>query len=416
MLPGFVNTHTHADCVLLRGGISQDRSLFDWLSNVLDPARFAYTEDNIRLSVTLFCQEALLSGITTVVDNAGYFNEWNHAVALETFAREGLRVFYGPMFLDRIPIPNQRAVSGSSERSRSLPKIEETQEAFSRIETLFSKFHSTSAGRIRLCVAPRLGRAMSEAGLRRAAEMAEVYDTFTTTHCAETREESEGSASSTVEYLHQSGYLGPRTVLAHCVWANASDIEKISDSGAAVAHNPSTNLFLGSGIAPISEMLDAGIMVGLGTDNPNANNLVNMLTEMRAAALLQKARYLDAAAVTSEEALEMATIIGAKVLGMDNELGSLEAGKKADIVTLDINQRSFFPSHHYPAAIVYQSTGRDIDTVIVDGNRLVANGTIVRSHKGYLNELGSRAIESSLELLGRAKSLTIEPIPGGADF
>ena len=400
VLPGLINSHTHADCILLRGGTSQDRSLFNWLVNVLDPARHSYTEQDIRLAIRLYCVEAIRSGITTFVDNVGYFESWRHRVAIETYGEMGIRVAYAPMFLDRVPAANEREMGVSRENSRSLPPIETTDEAINRITSLFKDFHGYGKGRIKLWVAPRLGRAMSSEGLARSLALAHEFDTMTTTHCAETKAESVGYEESTVEYLRSSDYLSPRTVLAHCVWIDDEDILHIKNSGAKVAHNPSTNMFLGSGIAPINKLIDAGISVGLGTDNANANNLVCIFTEMRAAALLQKAKNLDAASITAEEALEMATIQGAKVIGEERTIGSLEVGKMADVIVIDAEVSNFIPNHHIPATLVYQSKGSEVTGVMVDGNILMWDRKLsVIWDEG---ELHNRVCDQSIQLIRRA--------------
>ena len=368
ILPGFINAHTHADCILLRGGISQDRSLFNWLVNVLDPARHAYIETDIRAAINLYCEEAIRSGITTIVDNVGYFDDGCHRVAIETYIKMGIRVMYAPMFLDRVLVANKKELGVSRQSSGSLPTIETTNQAIKRIRALFKEFHGSGKGRIKLWVAPRLGRAMSTEGLARSIALAHEFDTMTTTHCAETKEESIGYEDSTVEYLRSSGYLSPRTVLAHCVWIDDKDILHLKDSGTKVAHNPNTNMFLGSGIAPIDKLINSGVSVGLGTDNANANNLVSIFSEMRTAALLQKAKNLDASSITAEEALEMATIQGSKVIGEEKRIGSLEIDKMADVIFIDAEVSNFIPNHHIPATLVYQSKGSEVTGVMVEGN------------------------------------------------
>lgn len=402
ILPGLVNAHTHADCILMRGGISQDRGLYNWLVNVLDPARLYLTEEEVRISIELYCHEALRSGITAIVDLAGYVREENHLAALSTYQKMGLRVRYAPMFLDQPPLGNRMALDSSTEQSRALPLIETTDQAIARIEKYIQQFHNSADGRVKVWVAPRLGRAMTPEGLRRSVELAREYDTMTTTHCAETKTESLGSNISTVEYLEQSGYLSPRSVLAHCVWVNEQDIAKLAQTETKVAHAPSTNLYLGSGIAPVARMLEAGVCVGLATDNANANDVVNLFTEMRAAALLQKGITGDAAAVTAEEALEMATIQGAGVLGEEKELGSLEAGKRADMILLNLEPTNLTPAHHIPASLVYQALGSEVTTVIVDGKVLMDNRKFTfctEEDEARLHEQGKQA---SLRLAARA--------------
>ncbi|MFA5810182.1 MAG: amidohydrolase family protein [Thermoleophilia bacterium] len=272
--PGFINAHTHADCILVRGGLGQDQNLFDWRAAVTDPVRQLYTEEDLEAAIELYSIEAIRSGITTVVDLVGFRESWRHEVVLKTYARMGLRLIYCPMFTDK--------------SMYNMPVYETTDEGLKRVQQFLDRDHLSAGGRIKIWVSPRLARSTTPEGLRRSVELAKSYATFTTTHCAETTRESQGSSITTVEYLAQSGYLSERSVLAHCVWVTASDIEALVQTQTRVVHCPSTNMYLASGVAPIPQLLEAGIHVGLGTDNANANNQVSMAMEMREAALLHK--------------------------------------------------------------------------------------------------------------------------------
>lgn len=373
ILPGFINCHTHADCIMARGGFSQDLSLFDWLVHVTDPVRQNYTEEDLRVAIELYCHEAIRSGITYLVDLVGFVEDWRHSVVLDTYEKMGLRVAYAPMFMDQVPKNNQEVFESSSKEGGVMPPIETTDHLWKRIQRFLENEHLRANGKIKVWVTPRLGRATTPSGLRRSVEMARAYNTFTTTHCSETKAEFKGSDITTVEYLDQSGYLSERSILAHCVWLTDQDIEKIKRSGTKVAHCPSTNLFLGSGIAPVSKLLDEGIQVGLGTDNANANDTVNMWTEMREAALLQKGVRESASAMTAEESLEMATIQGARVVGEDDKIGSIEVGKLADLIMVETKFTNFVPMFHIPSTLVYQSIGNEVTDTIVGGKFLMRN-------------------------------------------
>jgi cytosine/adenosine deaminase-related metal-dependent hydrolase len=173
----------------------------------------------------------------------------------------------------------------------------------------------------------------------------------------------------------------------HCVQADANDLRVLARHQVKVATNPVSNMFLGSGIAPVAEMLAAGLTVGLGTDDGNCNNSVNMLADMKVAALAQKARYQRATAITAAKVLEMATIDGARALGMEADIGSLEAGKKADLVVVDLDRANLVPRHSIASVLVYQADGTEVDTVVVDGRVLLRGRRAT-----WLEEGGERAL------------------------
>ncbi len=403
ILPGFINCHTHADCIMARGGFSQDMSLFDWLVHVTDPVRQTYSEEDLEAAIELYCHEAIRSGITYLVDLVGFVEDWRHAVVLGTYEKMGLRVAYAPMFMDQVPRNNQEVFETSSKEGGMMPPVESADQLWMRIQRFLENEHLRANGKIKVWVTPRLGRATTPAGLRKSVEVAKAYNTITTTHCSETKAEFKGSNITTVEYLEESGYLSERTVLAHCVWLTDQDIDKIKRTGTKVAHCPSTNLFLGSGIAPVSKLLDAGIQVGLGTDNANANDTVNMWTEMRNAACLQKGVCQSASAMTAEEALEMATIQGARVVGEDENIGSIEVGKKADIIIVDTKATNLVPMHHIPSTFVYQSLGTEVSDTIVGGKILMRNRELICCPPNEEQRFLEMAQKKSEELAARAR-------------
>ncbi len=403
VLPGFINAHAHADCILARGGISQDQTLFDWRDSLTDPIRQIYSEEDLRVAIELYCHEAIRAGITTIVDLVGFKEGWRHQIVLETYERMGLRVIYGPMFTDKVSTFKSNSYSLSNKAGSNLSTVETTDEALKRIQHFLDHDHLKAGGKIKIWVAPRLARSTTPEGLKRSVELAKSYNTFTTTHCAETREESTGSAITTVEYLAQSGYLGERSILAHCVWVNPDDIEKLSQTQTRVVHCPSTNLYLASGVAPISKMLDAGVHVALGTDNANANNVISIAMEMREAALIQKGVDHDPRALTAEETLEMATIEGARVVGEESNLGSIEVGKQADLILIDQDHANMVPLVHIPAALVYQMTGNEVDTTIIAGKVLMKDRTLTGSTPAQEAKLFERAGQLAEELVRKAQ-------------
>jgi cytosine/adenosine deaminase-related metal-dependent hydrolase len=192
-----------------------------------------------------------------------------------------------------------------------------------------------------------------------------------TLHLAESPFDRFQEGFPSVEYLGSIGFLGPDVLAGHCVQIDANDIRVLKAFDVKVANNAVSNQFLGSGIAPVSELLAAGVTVGLGTDDGNCNSSVNMLADMKVAALAQKGRYRHAAAITAEKVLEMATIDGARAVGLEREIGSLEPGKKADLVLIDLTAANMVPCHSVASALVYQASGTEVDTVVVDGRILL---------------------------------------------
>ncbi|MGH9953913.1 MAG: amidohydrolase family protein, partial [Nitrososphaeraceae archaeon] len=188
-----------------------------------------------------------------------------------------------------------------------------------------------------------------------------------TIHLAETSMESKPFDMSTTEYLDSIKFLNQKLLTAHCVWLNDRDIRLLKQWNVKIAHNPTANMYLASGFAPIPKMLAEGLIIGLGTDDANDNDSVNIIKEMKTAALIHKASSHDASCITANDVTEMATIQGAKALGMDGSIGSLEIGKKADVIILDMKSPHLRPIHHLPSVLVYQAKGNEIETVIVNG-------------------------------------------------
>ena len=375
VMPGLVNGHTHVIQTLLRGGLAQDRSLFDWLINVHYAGLAAFTPDDARLGAMLFCAEAVRGGLTTIVDNACQSRTDEVAVAtLETFADIGMRVIYGRMFSDReSPEP---AVLGeyaaaimrkSPDVKHATDWIESTDDALAHIESLVDRFHGSGDGRIQVWPAPTIANLCSEAGLMGSVEIADRHGTMVTTHLSEAPIDAHMFGMSSTEYLYSIGFLSPKVLAAHCVHCDDRDLRLLRSNDVKVAYNALSNLFLASGLAPIAEMVSYGITVSLGTDDPDCNESINMFQVMKAAALVQRAKYLDASALTSEEVLEMATISGARAVGLEDEIGSLETGKRADVIVIALNAPQLWPMHHIPNALVYQAYGSEVETTIIDG-------------------------------------------------
>jgi cytosine/adenosine deaminase-related metal-dependent hydrolase len=378
VLPGFVNAHTHAIHILLRGGLSDDRALYDWLFNVVLPGLQVYRHRDVELAAQLYCLEALRSGITTFVDNVEFpVDRWDMAAdaAVGVYRRAGLRVTLARMFYDHTPpgfLPVVEAYQAKEPNVRHDPgEVEPTAEALGRIERLMRRHHGTADGRIQVWPSPGVAIFCTREGLLGARDLARRFGTMLTLHLAESPLDRYQCGLPSIEYLGNIGFLGPDVLAGHCVQADANDIRTLKAFDVKVANNPVSNLFLGSGIAPVAELQAAGITVGLGTDDGNCNNSVNIVADMKVAALAQKGRYQRADAITADKVLEMATIDGARAVGLEGSVGSLEPGKKADLVLLELARANMVPCHRVASALVYQADGTEVDTVVVDGRVLL---------------------------------------------
>jgi cytosine/adenosine deaminase-related metal-dependent hydrolase len=394
VLPGFVNAHTHSLDLLLRGGLSDDRGLYDWLTNIVDPGCGAYLPEDIDTAVRMFSLEALRSGITTVVDSVEVpIDTWDEVAEtmIGVYTEVGLRTVYSQMFYDHIPPALLTRLEAADQREdpyrTDFGALLDLDDALDGIERLMKRHHGAANGRISVWPSPGVAVFCSREAFGRAAELAERHGVMTTVHVCESEVDEFQDGMRGIKYLESIGYLGPDVLPGHCVQLDTGDIRALARSGAKVANNPVSNMFLGNGIAPIAELRTAGVTVGLGTDDANCNGTANMLADLKFAALAQKARYRDAAALTAEQVLEMATIDGAAAIGMADRIGSLEPGKLADAILVDLSGHHLYPRHSVASVLVYQAIGNEVDTVVI-GGRVVVDGRAVP----WLDAEGERAL------------------------
>ena len=404
VMPGLVNTHVHVPDILYRGR-GKERSLHDWLVNVKQPFVAAMNAEDHQLAATLYCREALLAGVTTFVENAGGTGTgYDPSVVeakLDVYDEMGIRNVYAPAFLDREMDPAlSRYVECQQRKAPDVAHVEgplpETDDALSRVESLIREYHGTANGRQSVWPAPFLAWGVTPEGLAGAVELAETYDVMTTTHTAESPQQERHLASS-VEYLDSADYLGERTLLGHCVQLSEADIRLLAATDTRVAHNVVTNCSLGTGVAPVPTMLQYGVTVGLGTDNIDQNDTVNLLSDMRFAGTVHKAARQDPAAMTAEQVLAMATIDGARAIGRADDLGSLERGKTADLVLLDLERPHLTPYSDVASLLVYQVQGTEVTTVLCNGS-LVVEGRSLSVESTHLPDSRQRLFDRCAEL------------------
>ena len=419
VMPGFVSTHQHVIDALLRGGLEQDRNLFDWFLNVYYGGLAFYSAEDCQTAARLNLAEAIRAGVTTINDNWGVnTGDEPQRVAecaeatLEIYRSVGARIIFARMFIDTIPdywaplVDNLlRKVPGLKLDRNTL--LEDTDDVLSKIEGLINKHHGSAEGRIRVAPSPMLPQNGTPQALLGSVELAERYDTVVPIHLCESSmdarmfNETWGGLSCT-DYLNNVGFLHPRVLAAHCVWLNDRDIRLLKTNDVKVAHNPSTNMFLASGVAPIPKMVAAGITVGLGIDDTTTGSNVSMLREMRHAGLLAKVSNLDAGALTGEKILEMATIDGARAVNLHNDIGSLQVGKKADLILFDTDKPHWHPRHLLPSTIVYQAHSDDVRTVIIDGNVVMRDRVLSFMDPDEERALYAKAQKASEAIVERA--------------
>jgi 5-methylthioadenosine/S-adenosylhomocysteine deaminase len=359
VLPGFVNTHTHVPMTLFRG-IADDRDLMDWLQHFIFPAEAKnVTPDFVKWGTRLAAAEMIRSGTTTFTDMY-YFES---VIAAEA-KKAGLRGVLGETVLD-FPAPDNKTWDAAMVYSR--------------------KFLTEWKGDrlITPAIAPHAPFTVSEEHLRQVRAMATELGAPILIHVSETKNElqqvtEKHNGMTPGKYLDSIGFLGHDVVAAHGVWLTPEEIATFARRGTGVAHCPESNEMLASGIAPVVDMRRAGMTVGLGTDGPaGSNNNLDMVEEMASAARLQKIGRGDPKALTARDVLEMATLGGARVLGMEAKIGSLEAGKQADVVLVDLQSPRVQPVYSVESAIVYAASGSAVTTTICDGKVLMRNGKVL---------------------------------------
>jgi 5-methylthioadenosine/S-adenosylhomocysteine deaminase len=350
--PGLVNTHTHVPMSLLRG-IANDVRLQDWLTKFIFPAEARnVTADFARWGTRLACLEMLTSGTTTYVDMY-YFED---AIA-EADREAGLRAILGETIIG-FPVPDAPT----------------PDDALRFTERYIQRFRNDPL--IGPAVAPHALYTNSAAILQASRALANRYGVPLVIHIAETRHERDDALAkwgkTPVAELDSLGVLTGRTIAAHCVWVDDADVQILKARGTGVAHCPSSNMMLASGVAPVVKMLAAGLNVGLGTDGPaGSNNDFDLMEEMDLAAKLQKVTSGDPQALSAAQVFEMATIGGARALGLDKEIGSIEPGKRADLITMRLDLPNAVPLYDVVSQIVYALKGAGVRDSMVNGRLLL---------------------------------------------
>ncbi len=362
VLPGFVQTHVHL-CQTLFRGAADDLALLDWLKRRVWPMEAAHDPASLRASARLGVAELIRGGTTSALT----METVKHTEEVFRVVEEsGFRATVGKCMMDK----GEEVPAGLRE---------ESEDSIRESLALLEKWHGRADGRVRYCFAPRFAVSCTRGLLERVAVLARERGVMIHSHASENLSECELVESETgmrnVMYLDSLGLSGPHVLLAHCVHLDGGEIGLLASKGTHVAHCPSSNMKLGSGVARVAEMLGSGVSVSLGADGAPCNNRLDIFTEMRSAALLQKVSR-GADALPAARVLRMATLDGARALGLDGEIGSLEAGKLADITILELGRLHTTPRPEVVSTVVYAAEARDVRDVLIDGRPVLRDGEL----------------------------------------
>ncbi len=375
LIPGLVNTHTHLSMTLMRG-LADDMPLETWLNNHIWPVEAELNGEHCYAGALLACAEMIKSG-TTCFNDMYFFMDHVARAADEA----GIRGMLSHGMID---------FGDEDKRKRE----------FKETVRIIKKCHDTGDGRIKVAFGPHSPYTCSQELLEGVKKESAKYGVRIHIHVAETQKEVSDVINAhgkrPFEYLDEIGFLGSEVTAAHGVWLSEPEIDIIKESDVKISHNPSSNMKLSSGVSPVAELLGKGVCVSLGTDGPASNNNMDLLEEMKITALLQKVKTMDPTVLTVQEVFNMATISGANSLGLENEIGSIEVGKKADIVLVNMKTPQLTPFRNPISHLVYSANGGDVDTVICNGELLMKNRELLTLDEPSVLEIAENASEDLL--------------------
>ena len=360
VIPGLVNAHTHLFQTFVRG-LADDKPLLEWLEVAIWPVMQAVSEEEIYLASLLGLVENIRSGATSVIDNQYIHTNPGNSDRVCCAAEEsGLRFMLA---------------RGWADTNYHEAFVQTGDQVVAAMERLMATWHGAAGGRIHVQFGPLIPWGCSDETMKRTYALAQDWGVGTHIHTAESQAEVdlllEQRGLRHVDWLESIGCLGPSTQLVHSVWLSEEEIDLVAKRDALVIHCPVSNMYLASGIAPIARLRRRGVTVALATDGPGSNNAQDNMETLKFTACLQKVGNLDAMALLPKDVLSMATVGGARAMGQSDQIGSLEVGKKADVVLVDLDAAHIAPVHRAASALVYNANGRDVDTVIVDGEILM---------------------------------------------
>ena len=349
VMPGLVNTHTHTPMSLFRG-YADDMPLHNWLYDRIFPSEARLVKSDSYHGAMLSCAEMIKTGTTAFADMYFFMDEVARA-CVDSGMRASLSV--------------------------GISSFENEEESLKRAEEFCRTWQGTSNGKIGTMLGPHAPYTCSTGLFKSVAELSFKLNVGIHIHLSETQKEFDDIVAkhkmTPTALIKNCGIFESHTLAAHCVVMRDEDIEMLAENGVFVAHNPTSNMKLASGISPVVKMKEHGITVGIGTDGPASNNTLDMFKEFRNASLLQKVALLNPVVLNAKDTIRMATIDGAKCLGLSDEIGSLEVGKKADLILLDFNKCHMTPKSDFLSHVAYSAVGSDVDTVLIDGKIVMEN-------------------------------------------
>lgn len=387
IIPGFIQTHIHL-CQTLFRGQADDLELLDWLKKKVWPLEAAHDEESSYYSAMLGIGELIQSGTTTVVDMETVHHTEN---AFQAIYESGIRALAGKVMMDK---------------GEEVPLLlrENTNQSIQQSVDLLEKWNGRDHGRIQYAFCPRFVVSCTEELLVQVRDLSKNYHVKVHTHASENKGEIDlvemEKGMRNVVYLDHIGLANENLILAHCVWLDKEEKRIIKERGVKVSHCPGSNLKLASGIADIPDLLDLDAFVSLGADGAPCNNNLDMFNEMRLAAIIQKPRH-GPTCMNAKTIFKMATIGGAKAVGMEDQIGSLEVGKKADVVILNLNDFHLYPSSEVDtiSRIVYSATRADVETTIINGKIVVENRIVKTIDKQIVLKEVNKSIKRLLKRL-----------------
>jgi len=372
LLPGLIDTHVHMAQAMIRG-CADDLSLLDWLTKRVWVLQGNYTQEDGRASAALCALEMIKSGTTGFIE-AMLAERYGINGVVETVIQSGLRAAIGKIVMDLPSYGGARDVMYPGMVENGEQSVQNTLAAYDR-------WNGKGDGHIQIWFGARSPGGVTHSIYDQISKLAAERGMGITIHISEVRQDTDYAVSqgfrTPTEYCAAHGLLGPRTVIAHFVWSDAADWKMLAESGTHVSHNPASNSKTATGIAPVHGMLKAGVNVSLGCDGGPSNNTYDVIRDMRMASYLACLLENDPTVVPAENILEMATIRGARAMGLEDQVGSIEAGKRADFIVINMDKPHLTPCFDPVSTIVYAAHGSDVDTVVVDGKILMQNRKVL---------------------------------------
>lgn len=373
VLPGLIDTHIHLAQALIRG-CADDTSLIDWLRKYVWPLQGNFDTDDGKASAELCMLEMIKSGTTTFLESLLHSRYGFDGIA-QSLQSAGMRGILSKTVMGLPGYGNEASIMHPG-------MIEDPQTCLREVDSYFKRWNDQANGRIKVWYGARsLGGCTPEL-YKQIAEGANRLATGVTMHLSEVRDDVQYTQKQfgkmPAEFMDEVGLVGPNIVFAHGVWLTEKEWQILANKRASVAHCPSSNMKLASGIAKLPEMMKNGVNVALGCDGGPSNNCYDMIREMKTASLLQKVRLLDPLVMNAETVLETATLNGAKALGLERDIGSIEVGKKADLILVSLRQPHLVPTLNPVSDLVYAAEGPDVRTVIIDG-KIIMEDRVVKT-------------------------------------